>query len=320
MLKKPESLLSLSVIVFLSLIIAYVLFNVLESSGTIENDNLKFGGAAAGFFVSAVLLQRWWSQGIAEERTALEEEKKKLEKDREVLKEKLNKLRIPDFKVPPSFEPYIDQEHFMLFSYPKDWKRQPLMLQIQAIFSENPLSLRPGDDFQGTFNVVVSSTGQQTFTLKEIRMLADRMDIPLETVKREFGVDISSKTESLQVPLERVLSLMGVKGNTRREMVYDLLFAALEAMPGDVLRKDIEIIDGKESLIVERKWDVEDLGSLIQLSLITYIPETDLIFTFTFTDNLEDREKINLIQKQVIDTVKFWNLPTEKEISTINQS
>ena len=32
-------------------------------------------------------------------------------------------------------------------------------------FSEDPLTLKPGDDLPGRFNVVVSTPGQQTFTV-----------------------------------------------------------------------------------------------------------------------------------------------------------
>lgn len=53
---------SISIIVILSLIIAFILFGVLNSTGILKYTgiaNLDFGGGAAGFFVSMYILQRW---------------------------------------------------------------------------------------------------------------------------------------------------------------------------------------------------------------------------------------------------------------------
>jgi hypothetical protein len=58
--KKIQPLVSLSVIVLLSLVIAVVLFEILSSTGIVKSRYVEFGGAAAGFFAALYLLQHWY--------------------------------------------------------------------------------------------------------------------------------------------------------------------------------------------------------------------------------------------------------------------
>jgi hypothetical protein len=301
MSKQIHPLISITIIVILSLLVAAVLFGVLSSTGIFKNRYVEFGGAAAGFFATLSLLQRWYSSMEKRYIDTLElvEQKTKLE-------ETLRKMNVPVFEVPTSFVPFIDHEHSMLLCYPSEWRRQPLMLQVQGMFSENPLNLRPSDEFPGQFNVIVSSPGQKTFSLKEVVMMAKRLNLPFERVTKELGVKLSPKTESLQVPLERVLSLMGAKGRSRKDQIYEFNYQVVEALSDKPVLKETEVVNGRESLLIEREVEQEDAEPLVQFLVITYVPETDLIFTFTFTDNVSDRSNIDLVRKQVLNTVKYW--------------
>ena len=284
------------IIVLLSLFVAGVLFGLLSSSGVVTSAYAEFGGAAAGFFATLLLLRQWYS--------------KMEERDVAALKRQLDAITrqvgVPPFELPASFESFIDHEHSMLFCYPSEWKRQPFMVRLQSVFMEDPRRLRPGDEFPGTFNVVMGTSGQQTYSLKEMCMVAKRLGISPEEICEELDVELSPKTERFALPLEEVLSLFGIEGQTRQEQIYELNYQVLELLPGEVVRKDTEILNGIESLVVERKVEQEHSEPLVQFSVITYVPETDLIFAFTFTDNLSDRSKIDLIRKQVLSTVKFW--------------
>jgi hypothetical protein len=194
----------------------------------------------------------------------------------------------------------------MLFCYPDEWRRQPMELQIQSLFSEDPLALRPGDEVPGRFAIAISTPGQKTYSLKEIVLMAKSADITVDEVSQELGVQVTVKTESLQVPLERVFTLLGAKGQDRRSQIYDLNSKYLDLMPGKTVREDTEIVDGIESLVVERTLPQEATEDLVQFFVITYLEKADLIFTFIFTDNIGDRDKIDTIRKKVLATVKYW--------------
>ena len=292
--EKLYTLLVLVVIVFLSLIVAAVLFNVLTSTGVIESRGAKFGGAAAGFFATLILLHRWYvsMEGL-------------LERNRR-LQATLVGIGLPKFEVPTSFVSFVDHEHSMLFCYPNQWRRQPLKLQVQGFFSEDPLSLRAGDDFPGQFSVVVSSPGQQTYSLKEVAMISKPFGVSVERIKQELGIELSAKTESLGVPLERVLHLLGAEGQDRKAQIYDFNFHLLDALTNGPVRRDKVVVDNRESLLLERNVERENAEAVVQFLVITFVPETDLIFTFTFTDNAGDRSQIDLVRQKVMATVKFW--------------
>jgi hypothetical protein len=294
MSRNIHPLVSLSVIVLLSLFIASVLFGILSSTGIIKSRHAEFGGAAAGFFAALYLLQRWYLRMEGAHNEIKE------------LRESLRKMRIPDFELPPDFTPYIDQEHSMLLAYPVKWKRHPVKLSMQSVFSEDPLALRPGDEYPGKFNFVVSSPGQEAYSLKELAMMARSYNISDDTLEKELGVELSERTESLQVPLERVLNLFGAEGHTRREAIYSITYQFFEMIANKIVRKDIEFVDRIESLLVEWLREQEVGEPLVFFSVITYAEETDLIFTFQFVDNISDRSKIERVRKQVLSTVKFW--------------
>ena len=293
---RVHPLLALTVILLLALAAAAVLFGLLSSSGILRNKYGEFGGAAAGFFASLILLHRWYGKMEADFEAA-----KILQEKNDQLETKLVTLGIPDYTVPPSFTPFIDQEHSLLFCYPKEWRRQPLKLEVQGGFSEDPLTLKPGDDLPGRFNVVVSTPGQQTFTVREVAT-----HVSTEVIEKGLGIEVTPSTESLQVPLERFLELMGVEGTNRASKIYDLSARVMAGMAHGEIRREVEFIDGVESMVVE--WQVEREGKepLFVIQVVSYLEKSDLIVTFTFQDNLGDRDHIQRIRKQVTASTKYW--------------
>ena len=72
------------------------------------------------------------------------------------------------------------------------------------------------------------------------------------------------------------------------------------------IRREVEFIDGVESMVVE--WQVEREGKepLFVIQVVSYLEKSDLIVTFTFQDNLGDRDHIQRIRKQVTASTKYW--------------
>lgn len=295
-------LVAISIVVGLSLGVAAVLFGVLESTGGFESKYGNFGGAAAGFFAAFLFLHRWYDR-LAKGYTAADA----LSDENEKLRRALTESRLPPFEVPPGFKPFVDHEHSLLFSYPEEWRRQPLMLQIQGIFAEDPLKLRPGDRVPGKFSVAISSPGQQTYSLKEVVFALQPMGVSLDEIEQELGVKYSETTEALQVPIERLFSLMGAKGKDRRAQIYEINKSFIDAvLPGETVREDTELVGGIESMLIEKEIQQEGDEPILLIFVVTYVSERDLIVTFSFSDNKSDRPKIELVRKQVLSSAKFW--------------
>ncbi len=304
MTKPLHPLLSISAIVLLSLLTSAILFEGLTSSGLLKNQYIEFGGAAAGFFAALYFLSRWYDS-IEKRHSAIEE----LVARNTQLQDILSKVNLPpDFDVPPSFKPSIDYENSMLFCYPQDWKQEPMKLRINSVYSEDPLKLQPGDEVPGKFSVVVSTAGQQTFSLKEVVVVCKKANISIDELRDELGIEYSEKNEAVQIPAERLFNLLGVEGKSRKDQIYEMVNRFSEAFLGKIVKSEIELVNGRESLLIESEsTPFGGVGEpLIVTVVTTYLPESDMVFTFSFVDNLGDYEKIGLIRKQVLSTVKFW--------------
>jgi hypothetical protein len=218
----------------------------------------------------------------------------------------LKTLNTPAFNVPNGYVPFIDHEHSMLFCYPENWRKLPIALNIQSIYSEDPLKLKPGDIFPGKFAIAIASPGQQSISLKEVQLTAKYYKIPIEKISNQLGVEISEKTEALQVPFETLLEIFDVKGDTKAEKIYEINYSFVEALSDEKPHREYILVNDIKSLLIEVQKDIGIDEPIVQIFVITYIQDTNLIFTFSFTDNLSDRDKVDMLRKQILSTVKFW--------------
>ena len=90
-IKEVHPLVALFAIVLLSLFVAAILFGVLYSTGIFKNQNWEFGGAAAGFIVTLLLLRGWYNEMMKGLKPAAELQSKiqELEKQNKELQKKL---------------------------------------------------------------------------------------------------------------------------------------------------------------------------------------------------------------------------------------
>ncbi len=270
-----------------------------DSTGFVENEYVEFSGAAAGFIATIILLHRWYSKMENLKVDSLTNELAGLRKT-------LETVNVPAFNVPNGYVPFIDHEHSMLFCYPEIWRKQPISLNIQGVFSEDILKLQPGDTFPGRFAVAIASPGQQSYSLKEVQLTAKQFGIPMEKVNNQLGVEISEKTEALKVPLETLLEIFGAKGDTKAEQIYEMNYFLIEALSNEKPHREYVLVNDVKSLLIEFQLDLGIKEPVVQIIIITYTQDSDLIFTFSFTDNLSDRDKVDMMRKQVLSTVQFW--------------
>lgn len=282
------------VVVGLSLVVAAVLFGVLDSTGAVESKGVTFSGAAAGFFASFVLLQRWHGRliGVAETLAANEE-----------LRSKLETQAPPDFHIPAGLVPYVAAEESIAFCYPQAWRHEPTRLDL--IFVEAREQMRVTDTFRGNLNVVAQPTVQRALNVAQVYALAETRGIEPQQIAEELGVPHSPATEAVPVELPKVLAVLKIEGDFA-ERLYELDLLAIECfVDGTTVRTELVLVDGRPSRLVEREVEFEG-QALVQYQVITYVPEVDTTYTFTFTDNVEDRERIHSIGLTVLSTVRFW--------------
>lgn len=126
-MKSPPPLFAIFVIVILSLFVAAVLFGILNSSGIVKNSYVEFGGAAAGFFVTSILINKWYNNLLKIEiNEKLLDENKKLKEEIEKKTSFSEGMQISmDFDEIQEIDVNLDIEHCCLKIRDKDGKLKP---------------------------------------------------------------------------------------------------------------------------------------------------------------------------------------------------
>jgi hypothetical protein len=300
--KGVHPLLCLAVIFSLSLAGSVILFGILKSTGVFKNKYGEFGGAAAGFFASLILLNKLY-KGMEKRYNDVFALRKTIDE----LESETVRRRLPPFKAPDGMELYRDLQKGFLFCYPEGWLKIPMSMELQGIFREDPNRLRAGDAFPGTFNVLATNTGQKNFSVREICLVAERQGIPQKEMAKELGIQITDRTLELQVPLERLLSILEPDGKDKREKIYNLNYQFMNAVLGSEIKRTTEYVDNIPSLLLEYEIDRPEDEPIVCIQVFTYIEGTEMIYIFTFQDNLADREYIESVRKQVIQNTRLWN-------------
>ncbi len=289
-----DPLVVIAVVVAISLVVAGVLFGILDSTGVVENKYAKFGGAAAGFFATLVLLQRWHDK-LASAATD----------DVRELRERLAKAADPpNFRIPDHFLPYVAAEESLAFCYPQSWRQEPQRFDL--IFVQRPEQMRPGDSFRGNLNVVVLPTSQRVPTLGMVCAFAEHRGIARSEVTRRVGIELTPATEGQPIPLNQTLAILGIDGPEFADQLYDLEALGAEILIGrENITRDTTYVDGIRSMSL--LWSVDRDGvRLVQHQTTTYVARLDVSYIMTFTDDDTDRESIKQIAQEVLDTVRFW--------------
>ncbi len=299
---RPNKLVAISTIVGLSLLAAVVLFGFLKSTGVVKNDAFELGGAAAGFLITLWTLRKWHD-------AIDEKELEELRTRTRQLTDQLGQLEVPAMQLPAGYTSFVDREHSLQFGYPSDWKKQPMLLQLNSAFHEDPLRVKPGDPFSGKFNLVIASPGRHAIPIGQVMRLATQRGVGLDELSEKLGIELSDETADIQVPQERLLSALGVEGDTLAERYYNLNYGTIEdSVADEVVSRQTLIVDGIQSMLVEWKTKARYLDEdLVTFGAFTYIPKANLLAAFTFTDNEADRDTMDKICHQVLATVRFWN-------------
>lgn len=294
-----QPLFVIACIVGISLAVAVVLFGILDSSGTVDSQYAKFGGAAAGFFAAFFPLQRWYNElsAVGEAR---------LEADR--LRSQLERFADPpDFRIPAGYLPYRAPEESVAFCYPQNWRHEPQKMDL--IFAQRPEQLPAGDRFRRNLNVLVIPTVTRVFALRDAYRLAERLGLDERETERRCGIALAPGTEHLPVDVRRMLNVLGIHEEEFADEIYELEAQLTSLLMGarDVRRSTV-FVDGVRSHLMTYSAELDpDVGTLWFLQVLTYVAERDVTFVFTFTDDLSDRDELETVAQEVLGTVRFWS-------------
>jgi hypothetical protein len=289
-------LLAVPVMAGIALVVAFVTFRWLSSTGRAKTHYGELGGAAAGFVVTfGVLTGAYYSLEPRWART--HDLKEQVARQQRVIESS----KVPTgFSVPASYTPVLDRTHGLAYGYPSRWQKAYSL----ETFEQDPLSISPHAR-PVNLVVVAQPVQRKTYSVAQVYQAARESGIATANVKDQLGVALNSKTARLQVSLKDVLAVLGAHGSSAREAIYDSSFRLLRAsFPGTFVRRDDRMIDGVPSLDVEHRGR-GGAGGLLQFLVATYVPQRAAVISMTFTSTAGNRQTLNDIRERVIGTLKF---------------
>jgi hypothetical protein len=285
----------------IALVVAFVTFRFLSSTGKAKTQLGELGGAAAGFVVTFGVLSGTYY--ALEPRWSNTADLKKTVADQRRL---IESSKLPTgFAVPGTFTAVVDRPHGVAYGYPSHWVKT---YSLQT-FQQDPLSAASR---RSPVNLVVVAEPVQrkAYALGEVYAAARDSGISAAQVRKQLGVALTKKTAKLEVPLRNVLLLLGARGKSTREAIYDSGYQVLRAtFAGQVIRRDDRTIDGIPSLDVEHRGSGPSGSQILQFMTETYVPQRQTLISLTFTGTAGARAALNDVRERVLGTLKFIQPP-----------
>lgn len=270
MIRKNLTLAVIAMIVIagISLFAAYVCFSVLESSAEGTLKEWKLGGAFAGFIFTASTLTSIVYQFF-----------NRMNNDKiEEYQKQINELQLQLLKgasAKEKFKVFIDEEHGIVFSRPEQWNRAGGILYNYVASTRE---LDPDDNFAPNFVIT-----------KQVKMDLDEW-YEANGWGKFRGDDI--------------------------EQLYDRwaeqeIANVQQQLPGYTktgFHKEYTPVDGIKSLRYTHSYSHSYSGSPIeitQVGIMVYVPSSDALFTFVFTDDVEDFLKSSEDFDYIISSIRF---------------
>jgi hypothetical protein len=259
---------SVVIIILVSLVVAWVCFNLLESSAEGTFQTWKLGGAFAGFVVTATLMASVARQLYKEITSDQIEDYKKQVQDLQ------NKL-LRGATCPQGYVIDLDEKRKIVLSRPSSW-----VSQYNVFFQYKEGRTKENDSVAANFNVI-------SFGLDDIRET-------FENVMRE-------KFDPENVDIEKLYTanVDGVKEINRQLDSNSSIYSEYINVDG---HKSAKYTSNR---VVADPSDASKKVKLVQSGVLTYVPKLKSLYIFTFTDNEEDYLRSSETFSNVLSSVRF---------------
>jgi|WetSurMetagenome_2_1015567.scaffolds.fasta_scaffold81706_2 hypothetical protein len=268
------ALISATIIIIISLFVAYVCFNILDSSAQANLKEWKLGGAFAAFIFTASMLTSMVLQfnrimtkdQVEELRNQLLDEK---EESNRLITELQSKL-IRGAPTPKGFTIDVDERHNLVFARPISWIAKNGILY-------NYIEPDKESRFKANFNVIYQ-------TIDEIAELYKALG---------WG--------NFDATIPNIEDLYSNVANATIEFMKSILTTSSTPTISD----EYIFIDGLKSL--KRNCIYEDThGNKFQfIGTYIYVPKLNALYEFTFTDSNEEFLKSSEIFTNVVQSIRF---------------
>lgn len=262
------SLISGIIVIGVSIFIAYISFDILESSAEASLQNWKFGGAFAAFVFTASLLTsiifQFYKQ-MTGDRIAIYSQQ---------IQELQTKL-IKGAPCPPEYTIDIDEKHKLVFARPNEWlPREGILYQY--------VNKNPSDVLEANFNVVYQ--GKEDLSELYEKSNIGKFDAANVDVNKLYDFVLT-----LVVTGIKSFTLNYENGALSNEYVF---------VDGNKSLKYIHTYTAQLP-------NSENKTRMCQSGILTYIPRLKAFYQFTFTDNEEDYLKSSEIFNIVVSSIRF---------------
>ncbi len=268
------ALIAATIIIIISLFVAYVCFNILDSSAQANLKEWKLGGAFAALIFTASVLttmvlqfNRTMTKDQVEElQNQLADEK---EKSNHLIMELQSKL-IRGAPTPDGFTIDVDERHKLVFARPINW------IPINGLLY-NYVETNLHSNFNANFNVIYQSVDE----IAKFYKLAKWGDFDASNPNIE---DIYLKVADATIEVMKPILSPASAPNISDERIF---------------------IDNLKSL--KRNCIYEDTkGSKLHfIGAYIYVPRLKALYEFTFTDSEENFLKSSEIFNNVLSSIRF---------------
>lgn len=259
------ALISGVIVISVSIFIAYISFNILDSSAEASLQNWKFGGAFASFVFTSSLLTSIIFQFYKQMTTD------RIETYRQQIQELQTKL-IKGASCPPGYKIDLDEMHKLVFVRPTEWL--PLNGIIYQYYNKTP-----SNGFSTNFNVVYNSKEDLAINYK----LLNIGTFEPASVEVDKLYEYYAKNE-----IKTVRQSLGAENSTF-SMEYIL----------------IDDIKSLKYIHIYTLQPEDEKVQMCQSCVITYVPRLQALYMFTFSDLETNYTKSSEIFNTVISSIRF---------------